>query len=39
MFLTEACSDLQIDPKITVIVVGKRHHVRLVDLCLRMSLS
>ncbi|KAF8913963.1 argonaute-like protein [Gymnopilus junonius] len=24
----EACHDLRIDPKITVIVVGKRHHVR-----------
>jgi eukaryotic translation initiation factor 2C len=34
VFLTEACSDLRIDPKITVIVVGKRHHVRLVNLFL-----
>lgn len=32
VFLAEACSDLRIDPKITIIVVGKRHHVRLVDL-------
>ncbi|KAF8812506.1 argonaute-like protein [Phlegmacium glaucopus] len=29
--LKKACSDLRIDPKITIIVVGKRHHVRLVD--------
>jgi len=26
--LKKACSDLRIDPKITIIVVGKRHHVR-----------
>ncbi|KAF8165280.1 argonaute-like protein [Crassisporium funariophilum] len=26
--LKRACQELQIDPKITIIVVGKRHHVR-----------
>ena len=26
--LAEACAELRIDPKITIIVVGKRHHVR-----------
>jgi eukaryotic translation initiation factor 2C len=26
--LKKACADLRIDPKITIIVVGKRHHVR-----------
>jgi len=26
--IKKACSDLRIDPKITIIVVGKRHHVR-----------
>lgn len=28
---SEACADLNMDPKITVIVVGKRHHVRYVS--------
>ena len=30
--LAEACADLRIDPKITIIVVGKRHHVRFFPL-------
>lgn len=28
----EACAELRIDPKITIIVVGKRHHVRFFPL-------
>lgn len=31
----EACADLNIDPKITIIVVGKRHHVRYDISCYR----
>ena len=30
--LAEACAELRIDPKITIIVVGKRHHVRFFPL-------
>jgi eukaryotic translation initiation factor 2C len=26
--LSEACKELKINPKITMIIVGKRHHVR-----------
>ncbi len=29
LYPSEACAELRIDPKITIVVVGKRHHIRL----------